>query len=308
MRLGGAGTGMLNNTIVVLNGKGGVLKTSLTAQLAGLAALAGWKVLAVDLDQQGNLARDLGYTQLSDGGRNLLDAVTGADTLNPLRNVRPELDVVAGGPYHLRMYRDVANGMSGNVIPRYDEVERALEPIANDYDLIVIDAPPGGEAIHLAALTAARWVLIPTQPDHASIDGLSTVFRSLQSVRGSTNPHISVLGVLLGPVSTQASRLRTDAMALLREILGDDIHLFERTIRAAQVVAVQCREHGLLVHEYEAASALATPWYKLSKEERKGRRNFSEAAPGLAEDYQLVVTEVLNRVTADFTLDETVSG
>ena len=66
---------MLTNTILILNGKGGVGKTSLTANLAGLAARSGWPTLAVDLDRQGNLQHDLGYT--SDGGRSLVAAAFG---------------------------------------------------------------------------------------------------------------------------------------------------------------------------------------------------------------------------------------
>ena len=63
---------MLDNVLLVTNGKGGVGKTSLVANLAGLAVKAGWSVLAVDLDPQGNLARDLGYVDRSDGGQGLL--------------------------------------------------------------------------------------------------------------------------------------------------------------------------------------------------------------------------------------------
>ncbi len=62
---------MIPNSILVLNGKGGVGKTSLTANLAGLAALSGWRVLAVDLDPQGNLGRDLGYLGDADDGQTL---------------------------------------------------------------------------------------------------------------------------------------------------------------------------------------------------------------------------------------------
>jgi chromosome partitioning protein len=287
---------MFEHCVLVLNGKGGVLKTSLTAQLAGLAAFNGWKVLAVDLDQQGNLARDLGYTDKSDNGANLYDAVVRSSTLTPLKDVRPELDVVPGGVHHLRLYREVSNP-PGNMVPTYDEIRRVLAPIAPRYDLIVIDAPPGGEAIHLSALSAARWVLIPTQPDQASIDGLSTVFRTLSSVRDSTNPSVEVLGVVLGPMASNASRLRSDAVARLNEVVGDKVHIFDRTIRSSQVAAVQCRELGLLVHEYEDAALNATPWYKLSKEERKNRRNFSDAAPGLAEDYRVLVDEIMRRIT-----------
>lgn len=287
---------MLSNSVLVLNGKGGVLKTTLTAQLAGLAALSGWKVLAVDLDQQANLARDLGYTARSDGGRALYEACVENKPLVPISDVRPGLDVIAAGPETLRLYREIANGPGGAMIPSYDQIEHALAPLASKYNLVIVDSPPGGEAIHLAAMTAARHVVIPTQPDQASIDGLATVFRSLLSVRRGTNPDIDVLGVVLGPVPSQASRLRLDTMANLEKLLGGKMHVFERTVRAAQLVAVHCRDLGMLVHEYEdAAKSNSTPWYKLSKEQRRSQRTYSSAAPGLAEDYQQLAKEILER-------------
>lgn len=86
----------LARVVVVAQGKGGVGKTSLTANVAGLAALAGHRVLAVDLDQQGNLARDLGY-EPGDGER-LLQAVVAGQPVPVVPNVRPGLDVVPGGP------------------------------------------------------------------------------------------------------------------------------------------------------------------------------------------------------------------
>ena len=290
---------MLSNTMLVLNGKGGVLKTTLTAQLAGLAALSGWRVLAVDLDQQANLARDLGYSSRSDGGRGLYEACIEHKPLTPIAEVRPRLDVIAAGPETNRLYREVANGPGGALIPAYDQLVEALAPLASHYNLVIIDSPPGGEAIHLAAMTAARHVVIPTQPDQGSIDGLATVFRSLLSVRRTTNPSIEVLGVVLGPVPSQASRLRLDTMTSLEKLLGGRVHVFERTVRAAQLVAVHCRDLGLLVHEYEdAAKNNATPWYKLSKEQRRSQRTYSSAAPGLAEDYQQLATEILERFTS----------
>ncbi len=86
---------MLQRSIAVSNGKGGVGKTSVASHLAGIAAAAGWKVLAVDLDPQGNLGQDLGYYQADrgDSGRSLSDAVIDGTELVPLRDVRPNLDV-----------------------------------------------------------------------------------------------------------------------------------------------------------------------------------------------------------------------
>src|SRR5437764_8878927 len=90
---------MLENAVAIANGKGGVGKTSITANVAGTAALSGWKVLTVDLDGQGNLGNDLGYNQrgLSDEGRGMVRAVVSGDPLEPLVGVRENLDAVPGG-------------------------------------------------------------------------------------------------------------------------------------------------------------------------------------------------------------------
>ncbi len=86
----------LARVVVVAQGKGGVGKTSLTANVAGLAAASGHRVLAVDLDQQGNLARDLGY-EPGDGER-LLQAFVAGQPVPVVKGIRPGLDVVPGGP------------------------------------------------------------------------------------------------------------------------------------------------------------------------------------------------------------------
>src|SRR3954464_11757412 len=85
--------------IAFVNGKGGVGKTSLVANLAGLYAGGGYRVLVVDLDPQGNLGNDLGYLGAGrgDDGEGLVSAVSTQHALLPMREERPNLDVVAGG-------------------------------------------------------------------------------------------------------------------------------------------------------------------------------------------------------------------
>lgn len=299
---------MLKNSILVLNGKGGVLKTTLSAQIAGIAAHSGWKVLAVDMDQQGNLARDLGYMSRSDRGLGLLETVTRGVPIVPIADVRPNLDVVAGGPELLKLYRHMALESGSRVINRFTLIDEALKPISANYNLVVIDSPPGGEVVHFEGMTAARFVIIPTQPDQGSIDGLATVFRTLVEVRQGPNPNVEVLGVALGPIPTTSTRLRSDTVTQLHGLVRDKVHVFEQVVRAAQSVAVDCRERGLLVHEYETAASSATPWYKVSREDRAKQRGFSSAASGLAEDYQNLVGEILERFVSQRQSDQAVSA
>lgn len=280
---------------MVSNGKGGVLKTSLAANVAGLAAVSGWRVLAVDLDPQGNLATDLGVLAESDGGEGLLQAVTGAAPLAPLKEVRPGLDLVAGGPRTGELAGHLSRAaLSGQLVHGW--LERALAPVAGEYNLIVLDCPPGEALIHTLAMTTAHFVVIPTQPDVASIHGLGAVFGRLLEVRDSTNPAIEVLGVVVGPVGTQSTAIVRDTRGRLTEILGESIPVFDPTIRLAQAAAVHCRDRGLLAHEYESAAGNAIPWYKLRGEKSQGQK-FSSAASGLAEDYQRLTEAILAAYT-----------
>lgn len=281
---------------MVSNGKGGVLKTSLTANVAGLAAASGWRVLAVDLDPQGNLATDLGVLDRSDGGAGLLAAVAEGAPLSPLGGVRPNLDVVPGGPKTAELTGHLSRAaLAGQMVHGW--LERALAPLAGGYDVIVLDCPPGEALIHALAMTAAHYVVIPTQPDLASIHGLGAVFTRLLEVRSTTNPAIEVLGVVVGPVGTTSTAIVRDTRARLGEILGETIPVFDPTIRLAQKAAVQCREQGLLAHEYETAAGQALPWYKLRGDKSQGQ-HFSSAAAGLAEDYQRLTEAILAAYSA----------
>jgi chromosome partitioning protein len=282
---------MIPAALMVSNGKGGVLKTSLAANLCGLAALSGWRVLAVDLDPQGNLASDFGVLEKSDGGAGLLRAVAEGTPLEPLREVRPGLDLVAGGPATAELTGHLSRAaLTGQVV--HGRLERALAPIAGEYNLVVFDSPPGEALIHTLALTAAHYVLIPTQPDMASINGLGAVFGRLLDVRDSTNPAVEVLGVVVGPVGTQSKAIVRDTKAKLAEVLGETIPVFDPTIRLAQAAAVHCRERGLLAHEYEQAAGSATPWWERRGSSERGP-SFSTAAAGLADDYQRLAEAIL---------------
>lgn len=146
----------LARVVVVAQGKGGVGKTSLTANVAGLAALAGHHVLAVDLDQQGNLARDLGYEP--GDGEQLLQAFVSGRPVPVLKNVRPGLDVAPGGPAvaDLLGIAFARSGRGGKDLA--DVLLTALSPVVGEYDLVLVDTPPGERLLVEAALAVASYV------------------------------------------------------------------------------------------------------------------------------------------------------
>lgn len=280
---------MINHTIAVMNGKSGVGKTSLVANLAGLAAASGWHVLIVDLDQQGGLGVHLRYQDRSDRGAGLAEAARTGAPLQVLRNVRPGLDVAAGGEGLRNLANELIRQTAAGAVPEHHSatwLNTALEPIAAEYDLIVLDTPPTGSTVHLAAVTAARYVLVPTGPDRDAIEGLAEIATLFADVLSSWNPDIELLGVVLTNLVGGASAIERRARRELAEILADGLPVFTSTIRFAPQAVRQFTQYGLLAHEYE-------------RDEADGHEPAEDSgAAGLADDYQAVINEVLLAYTS----------
>lgn len=293
----GADRTALARTIAVVNGKGGVGKTSVVSSLAGLYAAAGYKVLAVDLDPQGNLAEDLGYVgkAIDDQGAALLAAVpTGAAPV-PVTGVRDRLDVLVGGE-HMHDLAAVLLSRRQRDTSAITTFAASLSLIASSYDVVLIDCPPGSDVLQEAALVAARWVLVPTRTDTSSRKGLREVGRRFAAAR-ELNPDLELLGVVLFGVTSSASRVRDAAREAIRSDLGGSAPVLQSWIRYAEAAANDARARGQLAHELEAAVLAEPAWYlKLRDPSLRGER-LASSAPTLAADYQAVAGEVLDLLT-----------
>jgi cellulose biosynthesis protein BcsQ len=292
---------VLSRCIAVVNGKGGVGKTSLTANLAGLYAAAGYRTLALDLDPQGNLGDDLGYlgAGLGDDGAELVDALRNRLPFQPVRDVRPGLDVIIGGP--------LLDGLSADFYGRHSRVDSvlafagSLAAIAADYDLILIDCPPGNDALQESALAAARWVVIPTKTDPSSRAGLQIVANRFLTIREQYNPDLMLLGVVLFGVNSAATRLIAEARNALAGELGSADIIVDATIRHVEAAAYDARSRGQLVHELERDVHKGPSRFELlrmDKATRTATRSLAASAGSLAADYQRLAEELIDRIVA----------
>jgi chromosome partitioning protein len=285
----------LGRVVVVAQGKGGVGKTSLTANVAGLAALAGHRVLAVDLDQQGNLARDLGY-QPGDG-EPLLGAVVGGRPAPVLDDVRPGLDVVPGGPAvgDLLGIAFTRSGRGGKDLA--DLLQSSLAPVVGRYDLILVDTPPGERLLVEATLAIASYVVIPTRSDDGSIDGLERVAERCIAAR-ERNPGLTLLGVCLFGVGSRSRRLTEGTREAVAEVLGGSAPVFDSQIRHLESAAVDARRQGLLVHELETATAEARRGRLAALRARRRPDDdlLTRDASALAGDYEALARELMSRI------------
>lgn len=288
------------NSILVINGKGGVLKTSMASHLAGLAAAAEWDVLIIDADGQGNLSRDLGYQP--DGGVALAKAISGEAPLVAVADRRPHLHYVSGGSAIDDAIAKASSDMSQGRTGAVRAIDRALAPICDQYHLVVIDSPPREMLLRRMLLAATRFFVVPTSVDATGIDGIADVLETVQEVREDLNPTLEMLGAAIGPVGTQAKVVREETRSEIASLLGDPDLVFKTMIRHAPAIARACREQGLLTTEYEVEAAQAAAkrksYWKMTEAERtadKRTKKYSSAAEGLAGDWQQLVNEVMSR-------------
>lgn len=286
--------------IAVASDKGGVLKTSTVANVSGLLAAADYRCLAIDFDPQGNLGEDLGYTSRGDDGESLYRSLVDGAPLEPLKDVRPNLDVLTGGEYVYAAQEALDQAALSDYEGSRSRLALALEPIAPSYDVVLIDTPPKIRSLQELALVASRWLLVPSKSDASSHKGVSLASARFEAAR-AINPSLGLLGVLLVGSSDRATRIKAEARKRLSDALGGDQPLLTATVRHVEGAAVDARERGLLAHELEvmaAQEAQDRPWYKALREPGAGdrQRRLADSAGSLAGDYQNVATELIDRL------------
>ncbi|MEZ2392181.1 ParA family protein [bacterium RCC_150] len=282
-----------------VNGKGGVLKTTLTANVGALLAVSGWRVLLIDMDPQGNLGLDLGYRHgdLDDDGSGLAQSLMFGSSLNPIKDVRPNLDVVAGGSYLDQAAAGLVSQGSKDPSKAKLGLARSLAPIAGAYDIILIDCPPGNEPLQVAALGAASYVVVPTKTDKAGREGLIGVAKRLDTVI-DVNPDLDLLGVIITATTSTATNVHRTAREAIVEVFGTDSVLFSGMVRYAEATAQAARDRGVLVHELEEQVKAGPKWYEVLKGKAEAGQSQPRSAANVAEDLYQIAHELVGRLEA----------
>ena len=287
--------------ILVANQKGGVGKSTTVAAVAEMIAAAGKRgrrVLVVDGDPQANVTvEDLGIE--GDRGQSLAQTLQFGSALVPVRNVRPNLDVIAGGP-QLAVVGAGAHLMAENGIDMAVNLESALTALceAQGYDLVLIDSGPGDVPLLDTYLSVANYLLIPTRDDQASLGGVERLARRFWRAR-KLGASIQLLGVLLFDVNTRAVKRNGEVFAQVSEMLeGSGTTPFDITIRSAPAAAVDMRTLHRTAGELVALAnddrrvRLAS----LRDKQSPTRAMWTSDPSGLAADYQELVRQIVARL------------
>jgi chromosome partitioning protein len=241
------------------NQKGGVAKTTTTLNLGVAFKEMGLRVLVVDLDPQGNLTMSQGWNP-DDIERSMFDVlVHGAPIDEVIRQAEVDVAVssidLAGAELAL-----------SSQIGRERALAKALLPVRERYDYILVDTPPSLGLLTINAFVAADGVIVPVQCEYLSLRGLVQLESTLSMIREHLNPDVSIEGILPTMYDRRVLHSR-EAVEILQENFGDLVFntRIRKTIRFAEAPV-----KGQSVLAYDPTSEAAEIYRDLAKEVLRG--------------------------------------
>lgn len=213
--------------ISIANQKGGVGKSTTALALSSGLAYCNFKVLCLDLDPQGNLTSSVEYdeNQAQNFKYSCLDVLSRNVDIQKTIIHNKVFDIIPSNP------NLVTADIMFTKVGKEFILKEALEPILNDYDYIIIDTPPALGIITVNALTCCTKVLIPAQADIYSIQGISQLYDTIQTIKKYCNPSISIMGILLTRYNSRAIINRDIANTLEDVAISLNSKLFKTKIR-----------------------------------------------------------------------------
>lgn len=182
-------------TYAIINQKGGVGKSTTALAIGAGLKIKGCSVLYIDLDAQGNLSYTLGATTQ---GYNAMGVLQRPETAAQEVQHLPQGDIIASSP--ALAGADTILAETGKEF----RLKEALENLSTNYDYCIIDTPPALGILTINALTACNGVIIPAQADIYSLQGISQLGNTLQTVKKYCNSSLAVLGIVLTRYNTRS--------------------------------------------------------------------------------------------------------
>ncbi|HWH68539.1 MAG TPA: AAA family ATPase [Candidatus Sulfotelmatobacter sp.] len=248
----------MGRVIAVANQKGGVGKTTTSVNLSACLAEAGKRVLLIDIDPQGNATSGLGVDRR---------AVTSSvydlllEDMSPLQAMVP---TSVKGLYVVPATMDLA-GAEIELVPRIsreNRLKRALDPVRNEFDFILMDCPPSLGLLTINALTAADSILIPIQCEYYALEGLSQLMDTFKLVREALNTRLEVEGVVLTMFDGRTN-LSIQVVEDVKRFFRGKVY---RTIITRNVRLSEAPSHGLPITSYDPKSKGAEAYTELARE------------------------------------------
>ena len=254
----------MSKVIAICNQKGGVGKTTTAVNLAASFAALEKKTLLIDMDPQGNASQGLGFMESQEIDiHEILDMADNPDNMT-LENLKPAiadttldyLKVITSGPDLAVMEIELVNAMS-----REHRLERIIKVLKDEFEFIIIDAPPSLNLLTLNVLTAATSVLIPVQCEYYALQGMTELFKTIREVQKNLNANLKIEGALLTMFAN--NNLSKQVAEEVRENLADTVF---QTVIPRNVRLSEAPSHGKPVILYDVQSSGSQSYMKLAEE------------------------------------------
>lgn len=248
----------MGRIIAIANQKGGVGKTTTSINLSSCLAEKGKKVLAIDLDPQGNMTSGLGVDkdvvdntvyELILGECSIKESIS--KTVVENLTIIPSNVNLAGAEIELLGIND-----------KEYILKTAVDYIKEDYDFIIIDCPPSLNMLTVNAMTTADTVLVPIQCEYYALEGLSQLIHTINLVQERLNPKLQIEGVVFTMYDVRTN-LSNQVVDTVKENLDTKIYstMIPRNIRLAEAPS-----YGIPINMYDSKSAGAESYRNLAKE------------------------------------------
>ncbi|MDD4202064.1 MAG: AAA family ATPase [Candidatus Omnitrophica bacterium] len=248
----------MGKIIAICNQKGGVAKTTTAINLAAYLAVQGKKTLLIDLDPQANATSGSGIEKetISHSIYNVLHEHVSLNEI--IKDTKIDNFKIAPASLDLTGAEvELVNQMS-----REYKLKKAIEPIKDNFDYIVIDCPPSLGLLTVNALAAADSLLIPIQCEYYALEGLSQLINTMKLIKENLNNKLEVEGVLM-TMADFRTKLTKEVIKEVQGFFGDKVYkaIIPRTIKLTEAPGF-----GKPIYLYDNASIGAKAYNQLAEE------------------------------------------
>jgi chromosome partitioning protein len=244
--------------VAIANQKGGVGKSTTAINLGAYLAMEGKRVLVVDLDPQSNATSGMGIGQ-NTTEQQIYDVLVNEVPLEEII-VHTSTEGLDLAPSSLRLAGAEVELVS--LYSREGRLAKSLEPVKENYDIILVDCPPSLGLLTVNALAAADEVMIPIQCEYYALEGLVLLLRTIEKIRVYLNPELRIGGILLTMHDTRTN-ISKQVMEEVRKQYPNEtfITVIPRNVRLSEAPS-----YGQPISQYDPKSRGAQAYQSLAKE------------------------------------------